>query len=103
MKLVGLNRSNSTSSPMIGRPKAVAVSTTTVICIWPAPISAKANVCEYLGSEIPDFETLGLDPAKLYKLWRHPEELEKGRGYLQQYTAAIGSQAGHAREPTSSR
>jgi 8-oxo-dGTP pyrophosphatase MutT (NUDIX family) len=38
---------------------------------------SKANVCEYLGGEIPDFEKLGLKPDKLYKLWRHPEELER--------------------------
>ena len=37
---------------------------------------SKANVCEYLGNEIPDFE-LGLEPDKLYKLWRHPDELKR--------------------------
>ncbi|MCC8963763.1 DUF2213 domain-containing protein [Bradyrhizobium sp. Pear76] len=41
------------------------------------PIS-KANVCEYAGAEIPEFEKLGLQPDRLYKLWRHPDELEKG-------------------------
>lgn len=40
------------------------------------PIS-KANVCDYVGREIPDFEELGLDPSKVYKLYRHPEELAK--------------------------
>jgi len=41
------------------------------------PIS-KANVCEYYGREIPDgVEKLRLEPDRLYKLWRHPEELEK--------------------------
>lgn len=39
---------------------------------------SKGNVCEYLGSEIPDFQSLGLDAAKLYKLYRDPEELAKG-------------------------
>jgi 8-oxo-dGTP pyrophosphatase MutT (NUDIX family) len=38
---------------------------------------SKANVCEYQGREIPDFEKLGLDPDKLYKLYRHPDELKK--------------------------
>lgn len=38
---------------------------------------SKANVCEYYGREIPDFERLGLDPNKKYKLLRHPEELQK--------------------------
>jgi hypothetical protein len=37
-----------------------------------------ATVDEYLGSEIPDFEKLGLDPAQLYKLYRDPVELGKG-------------------------
>lgn len=38
---------------------------------------SKANVCEYIGSEIPDFEELGLDPKKMYKLFRDPDELKK--------------------------
>ena len=37
----------------------------------------KANVCPYLGKEIPDSEKLGLDPKKIYYLLRAPEELEK--------------------------
>ena len=36
---------------------------------------SKANVCEYLGSEIPGAEELGLDPKQLYKLLRDPKEL----------------------------
>lgn len=39
---------------------------------------SKAAINEYLGGEIPDYEKLGLDPFKRYKLWRHPGELEKG-------------------------
>jgi 8-oxo-dGTP pyrophosphatase MutT (NUDIX family) len=39
---------------------------------------SKANVCEYLGREIPEFKELGLDPDKLYRLYRDPEELAKG-------------------------
>lgn len=38
---------------------------------------SKANVCPYLGREIPNFKQLGLDPAKVYQLWRHPDELAK--------------------------
>lgn len=38
---------------------------------------SKANVCPYLGREIPDFETLGLDPDHIYQLYRDPEELKK--------------------------
>lgn len=38
----------------------------------------KANVCPYRGGEIPEWEQLGLDPARVYQLYRDPEELEKG-------------------------
>jgi 8-oxo-dGTP pyrophosphatase MutT (NUDIX family) len=41
------------------------------------PIS-KSNVCEYLGREIPRYLSLGLEPTKLYKMLRDPEELAKG-------------------------
>lgn len=41
------------------------------------PIS-KANVCPYLGREIPKFEELGLDPERTYQLYRHPDELTRG-------------------------
>ena len=35
----------------------------------------KANVCPYFGREIPGCDSLGLDPNKIYKLYRDPEEL----------------------------
>lgn len=38
---------------------------------------SKANVCPYLGSEIPGYEPLGLDPNQTYQLLRHPDELAK--------------------------
>ena len=38
---------------------------------------SRAMVCDYLGSEIPDSELLGLDPNKIYKLFRDPDELAK--------------------------
>lgn len=41
------------------------------------PIS-KANVCPYRGREIPGYIDLGLDPDKMYDLFRDPVELEKG-------------------------
>jgi hypothetical protein len=40
------------------------------------PIS-KANVCGYLGREIPDWQGLNLKADKIYRLYRHPDELEK--------------------------
>jgi hypothetical protein len=39
---------------------------------------SKANVCPYKGSEIPNWQELGLDPNRIYKLFRDPKELEKG-------------------------
>lgn len=38
---------------------------------------SKAMVCPYYGREIPDCEGLGLDPEKIYYLYRDAEELEK--------------------------
>lgn len=38
---------------------------------------SKANVCPYIGREIPNWKKLGLDPEKTYQLWRHPDELAK--------------------------
>ncbi|TPL99817.1 DUF2213 domain-containing protein [Mesorhizobium sp. B2-3-10] len=40
------------------------------------PIS-KANVCPYYGREIPAFEALGLDPERVFRLYRNAEELAK--------------------------
>jgi 8-oxo-dGTP pyrophosphatase MutT (NUDIX family) len=38
---------------------------------------SKANVCPYLGREIPAFQELGLKPDQIYKLYRDPDELER--------------------------
>lgn len=38
---------------------------------------SKVNVNAYYGREIPRSEELGLEPNKLYRLWRHPDELRK--------------------------
>lgn len=38
---------------------------------------SKATVNPYWGEEIPDCEALGLDPQKVYYLFRDPKELEK--------------------------
>lgn len=39
---------------------------------------SKANVCPYMGREIPGWQQLGLDANKTYRLLRHPDELKKG-------------------------
>lgn len=36
---------------------------------------SKANVCPYKGSEIPNWQALGLEPDRIYKMYRAPEEL----------------------------
>ena len=38
---------------------------------------SKAQVSDYIGNEIPDYQKLGLDPNKVYKLLRDPDELKK--------------------------
>ena len=38
---------------------------------------SKANVCEYLGSEIPDWQSLNLNPDRTYQLLRPADELAK--------------------------
>ncbi|CCE10728.1 conserved hypothetical protein [Bradyrhizobium sp. STM 3843] len=38
---------------------------------------SKAAVNLYIGREIPDYKALGLDPDKVYRLLRDPEELAK--------------------------
>lgn len=39
---------------------------------------SKANVCPYMGKEIPGWHSLGLDADKIYRLYRDPQELAKG-------------------------
>lgn len=39
---------------------------------------SKGNICPYFGREIPNWESLGLDPARTYRLFRDPQELKKG-------------------------
>jgi len=43
------------------------------------PIS-KANICPYYGKEIPNAAQMGLDPERVYKLYRDPKELAKAAG-----------------------
>ncbi len=38
---------------------------------------SKANVCPYYGREIPRAAQLGLDPNKIYMMYRDPKEMEK--------------------------
>lgn len=38
---------------------------------------SKANVCPYMGREIPGFRAMRLDPNRVYRMWRHPDELAR--------------------------
>lgn len=38
---------------------------------------SKANICEYAGQEIPGWRELGLEPDRIYRMFRHPEELAR--------------------------
>jgi hypothetical protein len=38
---------------------------------------SRANVCPYYGREIPDYQSLGLNPDEVYKLYRDPAALAK--------------------------
>lgn len=38
---------------------------------------SKANICPYVGEEIPHWQELGLDGDRVYNLLRDPEELER--------------------------
>ncbi|MBU6430071.1 MAG: DUF2213 domain-containing protein, partial [Cyanobacteria bacterium REEB65] len=38
---------------------------------------SKANVCGYYGAEIPGARELGLQPDRLYQLYRDPDELDR--------------------------
>ena len=38
---------------------------------------SKANVCPYIGREIPNYKELGLKADEIYKLYRDPDELKK--------------------------
>jgi hypothetical protein len=41
-------------------------------------VLSKAEVSGYLGREVPSWQTLGLDPDRLYQLLRPADELQKG-------------------------
>lgn len=39
---------------------------------------SKSNICPYYGQEIPGWEALGLQPDRIYRMYRDPVELERG-------------------------
>lgn len=45
---------------------------------------SKANVCPYKGSEIPDYQRLGLQADRIYQLYRDPDELARAASTFNQ-------------------
>lgn len=58
---------------------------------------SKANVCPYYGREIPNWQALGLDGGKVYKLLRDPDELARaastfaGKPLLDEHNPTVAS------------
>lgn len=59
----------------------------------------KANVCPYMGHEIPDFEALGLDGDRVYMLLRDPEELAKAAPTFNNLQVLMKHKPVNANEP----
>lgn len=60
---------------------------------------SKACVSPYLGEEIPEWESLGLNPLKTYRLLRDPIELEKGASSFDGKPLLIRHVGVHAKDP----
>ena len=60
---------------------------------------SKANVCPYKGSEIPRAQELGLDPERIYRLYRDPDELRLGAASFEGKPLLIRHVAIDADEP----
>jgi hypothetical protein len=60
---------------------------------------SKAMICPYLGKEIPRYQELGLDPDKVYRLYRDPAELEAAAPTFRNLPLLITHKAVSADEP----
>lgn len=60
---------------------------------------SKANVCPYFGREIPGYQSLGLDPNKIYRLYRDPVELERGADSFRNLQLLMLHKAVNAEDP----
>jgi len=76
MKQVGLSPTTAKDSYAFDRASVRRLDADGRLHVETSNIS-KANVCPYLGREIPNYIELGLDADKVYKLYRDPEELER--------------------------
>jgi hypothetical protein len=46
----------------------------------PQSVISRAEISDYLGREIPQWKSLGLDGDRMYPLYRHPDELSAAAG-----------------------
>ena len=60
---------------------------------------SKANVCPYLGAEIPNSEALGLEPSKIYMLYRDAAELKAAEKTYDRIPLMMTHVAVHADAP----
>jgi len=71
--------------------------------VSPVVLSA-SDVCGYLGSEIPGFESLELQPDRVYQMWREPTSLAAAAASLNGKPVLLAhkpiSADGHPREMT---
>jgi hypothetical protein len=61
---------------------------------------SKANVCPYKGREIPNWQGLGLDPDRTYKLLRSPDELARGADSASNLPLLVRHVPIHAEKPS---
>lgn len=72
----GLARAMAKDSIALDRASVRTIDDNGHLHVDRTPIS-KAVVNPYYGREIPDFERLGLDPERIYRLYRDPDELAR--------------------------
>lgn len=64
---------------------------------------SKANVCPYLGKEIPGSEALGLEPGRIYDLYRDAQHLEAAVPLFERIPLMIVHVSSTAGEPNKER
>lgn len=60
---------------------------------------SKANICGYLGREIPHSETLGLEPGRVYQMYREAESLERSASTFERIPLMIVHVSSTAEDP----
>ena len=60
---------------------------------------SKANVCEYWGREIPNWDALKLSPNKIYCMYRHPDALARAADSFARQPLLMGHHDADAANP----